>query len=121
MSESTASSAPGLVIHGTGPNPEAWLPAAMRTALNAAADLGEGAQVELVVQGPAVALLAEASGPAGQLGDLLAAGAGVLACGNSLRSAGLVAGDLAPGVGVVPAAVGHLARRQWSGWAYVRI
>lgn len=120
MSESTAPAA-GLVVHGTGPNPEVWLPAAMRTALNAAADLGEGAQVELVVQGPAVALLAEASGPAGQLGDLVAAGVGVLACGNSLRSAGLAAGDLAPGVGVVPAAVGHLARRQWSGWAYVRI
>lgn len=121
MSESTASSAPGLVIHGTGPSPEAWLPAAMRTALNAAADLGEGVRVEVVVQGPAVALLAQPAGPAGQLGDLIAAGIGVLACGNSLRSADLAAGDLASGVGVVPAAVGHLARRQWGGWAYVRI
>jgi intracellular sulfur oxidation DsrE/DsrF family protein len=120
MHESAASD-PGLVIHGTGPAPEAWLPAAMRAALNAAADLGDGVRVELVIQGPAVALLKEAAGPAGQLGDLAAAGVGVLACGNSLRSAGVTEDELAPGVGTVPAAVGHLARRQWSGWAYVRI
>ncbi|WP_334173761.1 DsrE family protein [Sinomonas sp.] len=111
----------GLVVHGTGPAPEAWLPAAMRTALNAAADLGEGAAVEIVVQGPAVALLTAAQGPAAQLEDLRAAGIAILACGNSLRSAGIDEGDLAAGVGTVPAAVGHLARRQWDGWAYMRI
>ncbi|KHL03618.1 DsrE family protein [Sinomonas humi] len=112
---------PGLVVHGSGPSPEAWLPAAMRTTLNAAADLGGGRAVELVVQGPAVALLATPGGPAAQLADLLAAGIGILACGNSLRSAGMTGEDLAAGVAVVPAAVGHLARRQWEGWAYIRI
>lgn len=120
MSESPAL-ASGLVVHGTGPSPEAWLPAAMRTALNAVADLGGERAVELVVQGPAAALLATSGGPAAQLADVLAAGIGVLACGNSLRSAGIREEDLAAGVAVVPAAVGHLARRQWEGWAYVRV
>ena len=111
----------GLVVHGTGPDPETWLPHAMRAALNAVADLGDGVPVELVVQGPAVGRLTAAQGPTEQLPALMDAGIAVQACGNSLRSAGVSAEELAPGVGVVSAAVGHLARRQWAGWAYVRI
>ncbi|WP_430298268.1 DsrE family protein [Sinomonas sp. B1-1] len=114
----------GLCVHGNGPSPETWLPASMRTALNAVADLGGDRPVELVVQGPGVALLTAgkgAEGPAAQLDELLGAGIAVLACANSLRSAGVDESDLRPGVRVVPAAVGHLARRQWDGWAYVRV
>ncbi len=39
-------------------------------------------------------------------------GAEILAYANSLRSAGLEAGDLTVGIGTVPAAVTHLAERQ---------
>ena len=46
---------------------------------------------------------------------------GILTCGNSMRSAGMEDKDLAPGVGAVPAAIAHLARRQWDGWAYARL
>ena len=42
-------------------------------------------------------------------------------CANSLRSQDIDVSDLAEGIGVVPAAVSHLAERQWQGWAYVRI
>ncbi|MCX6500145.1 MAG: DsrE family protein [Arthrobacter sp.] len=45
----------------------------------------------------------------------------VLACGNSLRSAGLEEKDLSPGIGVVPAAIAHIAQRQWNGRAYARL
>ncbi|WP_240793750.1 MULTISPECIES: DsrE family protein [unclassified Arthrobacter] len=35
----------------------------------------------------------------------------IFACGNSMRSAGLEEKDPAPGIGMVPAAIAHLARR----------
>jgi len=44
-----------------------------------------------------------------------------VACANSLRAVGIAAEDLTAGVGTVPAAVTHLAQRQWAGWAYVRV
>lgn len=125
MSTNTAETStgplPGLLLHGAGSDAETWLPNLMRSAANAAADLGAGRDIHVVVQGPGVALLAKGRGPGEQLGTLLEAGVRVFACGNSLRSAGLSAADLAPGIDTVPAAVGHLARQQWAGWAYVRI
>ncbi len=45
----------------------------------------------------------------------------VFACANSLRTVGIAAEDLTAGVTTVPAAVTHLAQRQWAGWAYVRL
>ncbi|OMH27857.1 hypothetical protein BKD30_02370 [Tersicoccus phoenicis] len=93
----------------------------LRSAANARAALGLEAGIEVVVQGPGVKLLAqnspaaEASTNAGQLG------VDILACGNSMRSAGMGDKDLAPGVGTVPAAIAHLAQRQWEGWAYARL
>jgi intracellular sulfur oxidation DsrE/DsrF family protein len=45
----------------------------------------------------------------------------ILACANSMRFTGLEAEDFAAGIGTVPAAVAHLAERQWQGWAYVRL
>lgn len=93
----------------------------LRSAANARAALGQGAHIEVVVQGPGVTLLAhntpvtEAITNAGQL-DV-----GILACGNSMRSAGMDEKDLAAGVDMVPAAIAHLARRQWEGWAYARL
>lgn len=111
----------GLVIHGTGPDPETWLPNVLRAASNAAEDLGAGTVVHIVIQGPAVALLVPGHATRDQLDVLLGRGVKVLACGNSLRSAGLEAKDLTAGVGTVPAAVGYLARRQWAGWAYLRL
>ncbi|OYO13960.1 hypothetical protein CGZ94_05540 [Enemella evansiae] len=93
----------------------------LRSAANARAALGQASGIEVVVQGPGVTLLAtnspatEAIANAGQLH------VDILACGNSMRSAGMEDKDLAPGVGTVPAAIAHLARRQWDGWAYARL
>jgi len=112
-----------LVLHlgGPGTSPFPDLAAALRVARNARAELPE-ARVELVVQGPVVTQLA-ASGPdAAEAGALAAeSGTKVTACRNSLRSAGIDETSLPAGITVVPAAVAHLAQRQFGGAAYIRI
>ncbi|MCG2622179.1 DsrE family protein [Arthrobacter sp. I2-34] len=77
--------------------------------------------MEVVVQGAAVTSLARGTDLSESLAVLLRNGIAILACENSMRSAGLDAGGLTAGVGTVPAAVAYLARRQWEGWAYVRL
>ncbi|WP_229117726.1 DsrE family protein [Enemella evansiae] len=117
----TEQAAPGLLIHSAGPLEKDALTGILRSAANARAALGQASGIEVVVQGPGVTLLAtnspatEAIANAGQLH------VDILACGNSMRSAGMEDKDLAPGVGTVPAAIAHLARRQWDGWAYARL
>ncbi|NVM96750.1 hypothetical protein G6034_17940 [Arthrobacter sp. AETb3-4] len=95
--------------------------AALRSAANAVAALAAGVPVEVVVQGPGVSLLAAGSTLEESVSEVLAQGIRILACGNSLRSVGLEPGELSAGVGSVPAAIAHLATRQWEGWAYVRL
>lgn len=110
-----------LLIHGTGPNVEAWLPHLLRTALNARNSLGGEATVTVVVQGPGVTALAADGSAAAEVASTVEDGVGVIACGNSLAAAGLAPEALLPGVTVVPAAISYLARKQWEGAAYVRI
>ncbi len=111
----------GLMAHAAGPLTDGALAGVLRSGRNAVEALGPGFPVEAVVQGPGVALLAEGSESAADVAAAVASGVRVLACGNSLRSADVPAESLLPGVGVVPAAIAHLAQRQWDGWAYVRL
>lgn len=111
----------GLVVHGAGPMQSGTLEGVLRSCRNAVEALGPEIPVEAVIQGPGVALLAAGAESGGAVEAAIASGVQVLACGNSLRSAGLSEGGLLPGIDVVPAAIAHLARRQWEGWAYVRI
>lgn len=48
-------------------------------------------------------------------------GVRVLACSNSLASAGLAPSDVVAPAEPISSAVGHLTRRQMAGWAYVRL
>jgi uncharacterized protein len=117
----TEQAGPGLLIHSAGPLEQDALAGILRSAANARSALGQETGIEVVIQGPGVKLLAtnspatEAITNAGQLH------VNILACGNSMRSAGMEDKDLAPGVGTAPAAIAHLARRQWDGWAYARL
>lgn len=111
----------GLLIHAAGPAEPGLLGGALRSATNASAALPLGSVVEIVVQGPVVAILATGSELEEAIADVLTGGARILACENSMRSAGVEPSHLLPGIGHVPAAVAHLARRQWEGWAYVRV
>lgn len=116
-----AGAARGLLVHSAGPADSAGISAALRSAANAVAALAAGVPVEVVVQGPGVSLLAAGSTQEKLVSEALAQGIRILACGNSLRSVGLEPGELSAGVGSVPAAIAHLATRQWEGWAYVRL
>lgn len=111
----------GLVAHSAGPLADGALSAVLRSTQNAVAALGPEVRVEAVIQGPGVALLADDSGFGDAISTAVASGVRVLACGNSLRSAGVPAERLLPGIDVVPAAIAHLVERQWEGWAYVRL
>ncbi|MDI3240869.1 DsrE family protein [Arthrobacter sp. AL08] len=111
----------GLVAHAAGPLPDGALAGVLRSSQNAVAALGPEVPVEAVIQGPGVAQLAEGSAFGEAISTAVAGGVRVLACGNSLRSAGVPAERLLPGVDIVPAAIAHLAERQWDGWAYIRL
>lgn len=109
----------GLLLHVSGAD-AAQIQAGIRVALNARAQLPD-VTVELVVQGPCVSFLVAGSGLEPELAALGGGIVQVVACNNSLRSAGLEADQLQGGVSVVPASVAHLATRQFTGWAYVRV
>ena len=111
----------GLVAHSAGPLQDGALEGVLRSSQNAIAALGPKVPVEAVIQGPGMSRLAADSGSGEAMAGALASGVRVLACGNSLRSAGVPAESLLPGVDTVPAAIAHLAERQWDGWAYVRL
>lgn len=111
----------GLVIHSAGPLEADNLAGILRSAANARAALGRDAAIEVVIQGPGVKLLAAGSPASEAIAGAEEPRVGILACGNSLRSAGMDTADLAPGVEMVPAAIAHLTRRQWAGWAYARL
>ena len=80
----------------------------------------DGADIELVVYGPGIAMLKKDSPVAERLAAALKAGVHIAACQNSMRGFKLEQADLAPGVGVVPSGVVELIRRQHAGYAYVR-
>jgi intracellular sulfur oxidation DsrE/DsrF family protein len=88
---------------------------------NAIDGLGaDSADIELVVYGPAIAMLKNDSPVADKIAAAQKRGVRVVACQNSMRAFNLPQADLAPGVGVVPSGVVELIRRQHAGYAYVR-
>ncbi len=103
-------------LAGPGSDPFPGLPMAMQVARNALAELPDVA-IEIVVQGPSVRQLIPGAEPL----ENVARGITVYACENSLRSAGMESADLQPNVEVVPAAVSHIATRQFQGAAYIRL
>ncbi len=88
---------------------------------NALDGLGaDHADIELVVYGPAIAMLKKDSPVADKVAAALARGVRVAACQNSMRGFKIEQADLVPGVTLVPAGVVELIRREHAGYAYVR-
>ena len=88
---------------------------------NALDGLGaDHAEIELVVYGPAIAMLKKDSPVADKVAAALARGVRVAACQNSMRGFKIEQADLVPGVTPVPAGVVELIRREHAGYAYVR-
>lgn len=111
----------GLLIHAAGPLEQDALAGILRSATNARAALHAQTGIEVIVQGAGVKLLAAGSPATEAINAARQLDVKLLACGNSMRSAGLEEIDLIPGVGAVPAAIAHLVERQWDGWAYVKL
>ncbi|MEN8583149.1 DsrE family protein [Burkholderia sp. RS01] len=111
---------PGRLLHAAGPLDAESLAGVLRSSANARAALKHGPAIEVVVQGAGVRLLTRHSPIKEAITNIRQLGVEILACANSLRSAGLETADLAVRIGTVPAAVAHLTKRQWQGWAYVR-
>lgn len=109
---------PGVVIHVAEASPERHQ-AILRNVANLVADLGH-VPVEVVAHGPGVELLTGESGHAAALLHIIDLGVRVLACGNTLKARDMTVDDLLDGVSAIPSGVGHLARRQLEGWAYLR-
>jgi hypothetical protein len=88
---------------------------------NAIEGLGaDGAEIELVVYGPGIAMLKKDSPVADRIAAALKSGVRIAACQHSMQGYHLAPADLAPGVGTVPSGVVELIRRQHAGYAYVR-
>lgn len=110
----------GLLIHAAGHLDQDAVQAVLRSATNARTALPPGTAIEVIIQGTGVAMLTAGSPAAESLNQAQDLEIGILACGNSMRSAGLPTENLISGIAAVPAAVAHLTQRQWAGWAYVR-
>lgn len=106
-------------------------PARMRMALNNIANLrahytqaGQAVAVELVANGPGLALLrADLSPLADRVAELAAEGVRFSACANTLRGITRDEGTapvLLPAAQVVPSGVVRLIELQRAGWAYLR-
>jgi intracellular sulfur oxidation DsrE/DsrF family protein len=94
---------------------------ALRSCLNLLNAAESPALVEVVCFGGGVDF-ALAGGPSvDAVTELLARGVRVLVCRNSLDGRGLDESALIPEVGIVSAAVLHLAVRQHEGWSYLSV
>ena len=109
----------GVVVHVSEADPERHL-AILRNVANLRADLGPGIPIELVAHGPGVELLTGESGLTQKLTELESTQVSLCACANTIKARGLAPNALLPEVKVVASGVGHLARRQLAGWAYLR-
>ncbi|MBA4501771.1 DsrE family protein [Marinobacterium marinum] len=94
-----------IVIHAPTPEALGRAQANVRNLLKLEPD----AEIELVVNGPAVAMAVDIT-------DTILLPR-LMLCRNSLENQQLTAPK---GAGVVPAAVQHLAHRQQQGWGYIR-
>jgi intracellular sulfur oxidation DsrE/DsrF family protein len=77
-------------------------------------------EVEVVVYGPAVAMLKAGSPAAERVAETLKNGVKVVACQNTMKNMKLVPEDMLPDIGYVPAGVVEVVRKQQQGWVYVR-
>lgn len=94
--------------------------AVLRNALNLLPGLPAGTPVEVVVHGEALSLALPGAPAADALAEAQDADVTLVVCRNSMRSSHVTDDDLVPGAVVVPSGVGHLAARQFDGWAYLR-
>ena len=111
--------APGLLIHLATADP-VTVADALRYARNFLAEC-EGRPVEVLTNAAGLDLVMRDSADRVAVTDLAGTGTTTfLACANTMAGRAISSAELHPAARIVPAAVAHLARRQWAGWAYLR-
>lgn len=109
------------VIQVSDANPATWS-LALNNAKNVQDDLGgpDGVELEIVAYGPGLGMLKGNSPLAARVADALKNGIKVVACENTMHAQKLVAADMLPAIGYVPAGVVELMMKQQQGYAYIR-
>jgi uncharacterized protein len=109
-----------LVMQVSDADPAKWN-LALNNARNVQQDVGaSNVDLEIVAYGPGIGMLKNDSVVAGRLKEATDAGIKIVACQNTMRNQKLVAADMSPVVGYVPAGVTELMLKQSEGWAYIR-
>ena len=116
-----AADRPAMVIQVSDADP-ATLNIALVNAKNLQAAYAErgGVDLEIVVYGPAVRLLASDSEYAERIAATVAAGVPIVACRNTMSAMKLEPADMNARIGYVPVGAGEILERQRQGWAYLR-
>lgn len=107
----------GVVVQGNGDRGE------FERALKLASNMHEvlqDAKFEVVIFGSAVKLLNTFSDEVPLIQKVQSEGISVIACGRSMKTEGMKASDLAPGIATVPFGAVHIVQRERQGWQYFR-
>jgi intracellular sulfur oxidation DsrE/DsrF family protein len=109
-----------LVMQVSDADPAKWA-LALNNARNVQESVGAAnVDLEIVAYGPGIGMLKQDSVVASRLKEASDAGVKLMACQNTMRNQKLVAADMSPVVGYVPAGVTELMFKQAEGWAYIR-
>ncbi|MDP1651643.1 MAG: DsrE family protein [Rhodocyclaceae bacterium] len=111
---------PGVVVQVSDDSEKNWSQA-INVVRNIQAEYGKGkVDVELVVFGHGTDLLKFDSPLANRIDDLLASGAQVVMCENTMKARKLTSADMHAKIGYVKAGVVEIIEKQKQGWAVVR-
>lgn len=110
-----------VVFQVSDADPQKWN-LTLNNARNVQDDLGgpDAVDLEIVVYGPGIGMLKADSPVAKRVADALKSNVKVVACENTMRNQKLVAADMLPAIGYVPAGVVELMKKQQEGYAYIR-
>ncbi len=110
-----------VVLHVTDSDPVKW-----NQALNNSANLQKAmgkdkVSIEIVVNGPGLDMMKFDSVVASRMIEAINNGVELLACGATMKAAGVTEKDLHNGVRVVPGGVVEIMLKQEAGWSYLKI
>ena len=77
-------------------------------------------ELEIVAYGPGIGMLKAESVVGNRVADTVKSGVKIVACETTMKAQKLVAADMHPAIGYVPAGVVELMKRQQEGYAYIR-
>lgn len=109
-----------VVLQVSDADPKVWNQA-INVANNIRKELGrDNVRVEIVAFGHGIGMLRADAEVANRVEDAAAGGVAVMACANSMRNYKVEKDDLTKHVGIVPAGVVEIMKRQREGWLYLK-